>query len=163
MAELPANVPPLLFKVLKVERDPFSGPYLSWGLSPLRHSFLHRLSSHTSLFAFSAINTLGPASIISHLPCSSHLLSPSVLASCYSFYSAVRGQVLSTVVALTKCQDTVGGRAILLERDGAMVSRRELLGHASGGGTMERRVRRRPETLLGLRGLRGWDGEAVLG
>lgn len=71
--------------------------------------------------------------------------------------------MLSTVVALTKCQDTVGDGAILLERDGAVVSGRELLGHASGGETTERRVGRCPETLLGLRGLTGWDGEAVLG
>ena len=41
-----------------------------------------------------------------------------------------RGQVLSTVLALTKCLDIVGDGAILLERDGAMVSRRKLLGYA---------------------------------
>ena len=40
--------------------------------------------------------------------------------------------MLSTVLALTKCLDIVGEGAILLERDGAVVSRRELLGYTGG-------------------------------
>lgn len=40
--------------------------------------------------------------------------------------------MLSTVVALTKCLHMVGEGTILLERDGAVVSRGELLCHTGG-------------------------------
>lgn len=79
-AELPDNVPPLLFKVLKVERDPFSAPHPTWGLSPF-------LSNTGSALTPTFLLLLQSASWPGHrhppLPSSGQLLVLSAPVSCH--------------------------------------------------------------------------------
>lgn len=144
--------PALLFKGLKVGKDCSPAPHPIWGVSPFSHSFQHRLSFHMFLFPLSLISILDPAMVVSYLPSSSHLFSPSAPVSCYPSRSAARAQVPCLVAALT-----AGEGAIFLERDGAIVSRRQPVGHTVGRRSHREDNGSHPEVLLGARGLMGWD------
>lgn len=58
---------------------------------------------------------------------------------------------------MTKWLDIAGEGGLLLERDGAMVSKRGSLGHTGERRSHGEYSGGHPEVLLGVRGLMGWD------
>lgn len=76
--------PPLLFKILKVEKDPFSAPHPTWGLSPFNF-----LSNTGSAFTPTFLLFLQSTSKPSHHHLSPALLQPPPFSICSCFLLSI--------------------------------------------------------------------------